>query len=66
MHKSNNLGQVFKTGLYFVLSTQGCSKKLTQMNLDLKGISETILNHFTYMQLEFKGPQFALVCFTMK
>lgn len=33
---------MFNAGLYLVLSTQGCSIKLTQMNLELKCISETI------------------------
>lgn len=41
-------------------------KKLTQMNLDLKHISEIILNLFMYMQSEFKWLQFALVQFTSK
>lgn len=40
--------------LDYVLSAQGCSIKLNQMNLDLKCISETIINRFMYTQSEFK------------
>lgn len=47
--------------LDYILSTQRCSIKLNEKNLDLKHISETIINRFMYMQSEFKWPQFALV-----
>lgn len=50
----------------YISSSQGCSIKLNQMNLDLKCISETIINRFMYTQSEFKWPQFALVQFTLK